>query len=1442
VCTPFDKAGPWDYKVYTSAYCVGGVVNKIYAQQDDTLAGLLVKYGADMTAVLNACEPSPYIITVPSCPAPPRGAGLDYEPPDVNEVRVVPAGPCYEYLSGTPTPYDDSHAFRIVPPYCAPNGHLLLGDLVGTSYEPIMCAYRPEPKDLGFPACGLAAGNPINIATGNKFQREDDYVGTGPLPLRLTRYYNSLDIGHEGAPFGIGWRHEYQRFVEYYGDGGQPLALAYRADGKVLTFRQNGTAFAADTDVMARLAQDTSGWTFTDENDAVEKYSSSGRLISITNRAGASVTMNYDTQGRLSSASDAFGRQLAFGYDGRGRISTVTDPSGRTYLYEYNANNAIAGVNYPDSTSRIYYYNEQAYTNFTDLPYALTGIVDENGERYASFRYNSAGQVVSSAHVSNGSEVNIFTVAYGTQSSTVTDPLGTNRVHTFQTIAGSSKSTGMSKPCNTCGVSASSISLDATTGQPTSKIDFRYVETTYQRNASNGRTDLETQRTEAAFTSDARTIKTTWHPNFRLPATVVEPAAGGSKTTTLTYDTSGNLLQKQIVAPKNDGTGGTITRSWSWTYTTFGRVLTVTDPTNRVTTYTYYPDSDSDVGRRGNLQTITNPVGHVTQLTSYAASGLPLTVVDPNGLTTNLQYDLRDHLTSRTVGGESTSYVYDGVGQLLTLTLPDASTLNYTYDTAHRLTEIRDGLGNRIAYTLDAAGNRRQESVYDTSGALARTRSAVYDELNRLSQSIGALNQTTAYIYDGNGNRTSITDPLNHTTTNTYDAFNRLTAVLDPGNARVQYDYDTANNLTRVTDPRGIATAYTYDGLGNRIRLDSPDTGTTTSSYDLAGNLTSQTDALGNTVTLTLDAINRVAIRKHSRAGNPDETQTFTYDSGANGKGHLAQLADPVATTSWTYTIQGRVASKTQVVGTVSRTIGLTYNGAGQIATLTTPSGQQVTYTYVNNRPAAVRVNGTLLVGGIVAAPFASLAAWQWGNGLYTFRDYDRDGRLSSWSFRNGATIVRNDLTFDGASRITGIADPIQSTLSGAYDYDLTDRLILAQQGSPVTLTRQYGYDAVGNRTSTSLNGAVSTLAYGQTNNQLVSISGAPPSGYLAGAADVSLVYNNAHRLTQVQSSGMPLASYSVNGLGQRVMKVGGGVTTIFVFDEQGRLLGEYDGVGNLIQETVWLEDLPVATLRPNGSGTPTPIAIYYVQADHLGAPRVVTRPSDNAFMWRWDNIDPFGANPSNDNPAGQGTFKYALRLPGQYLDEEIGMNYNYFRDYDPAIGRYGESDPIGIRGGSNTYIYASNNPGASIDPRGLITWKGTAIVAGANKFFGRAFGKYDLESECLRGTKWKVNVVASGWVAALTPITVTGGLTPIEFQDGLDWINPYVFTGDWLSYGASFATPFLGVSWGATWLGGAYASFGKSDYYGWDFTIVSSIIGTSHVLSAEPLCCGPCP
>ena len=132
-------------------------------------------------------------------------------------------------------------------------------------------------------------------------------------------------------------------------------------------------------------------------------------------------------------------------------------------------------------------------------------------------------------------------------------------------------------------------------------------------------------------------------------------------------------------------------------------------------------------------------------------------------------------------------------------------------------------------------------------------------------------------------------------------------------------------------------------------------------------------------------------------------------------------------------------------------------------------------------------------------------------------------------------------------------------------------------------------------------------------------------------------------------------------------------------------MIGEYDAKGSLTQETVRLGDVPVAVLTLAGP--------LYVAPDHLGAPHQITNAAGQV-VWSWAH-DPFGVG----DPSGP--FTYNLRFPGQYFDRETKLNYNYFRDYDPRLGRYIESDPIGLAGGTNTYAYVGGNPVKYTDPRG---------------------------------------------------------------------------------------------------------------------------------------------
>ena len=110
---------------------------------------------------------------------------------------------------------------------------------------------------------------------------------------------------------------------------------------------------------------------------------------------------------------------------------------------------------------------------------------------------------------------------------------------------------------------------------------------------------------------------------------------------------------------------------------------------------------------------------------------------------------------------------------------------------------------------------------------------------------------------------------------------------------------------------------------------------------------------------------------------------------------------------------------------------------------------------------------------------------------------------------------------------------------------------------------------------------------------------------------------------------------------------------------------------------------------------------LYFIHVDHLNTPRMVADEMQRV-VWRWEQQEPFGDSVPDENPSALGLFEFPMRFPGQYFDEESGLAFNFYRDYDPVVGRYIESDPIGLRGGLNAYAYAVN-PLLQIDPLGLM-------------------------------------------------------------------------------------------------------------------------------------------
>ena len=189
-----------------------------------------------------------------------------------------------------------------------------------------------------------------------------------------------------------------------------------------------------------------------------------------------------------------------------------------------------------------------------------------------------------------------------------------------------------------------------------------------------------------------------------------------------------------------------------------------------VTTYSY--------DGAGNLVSVENALSHETEITSSNARNQPLSITDPNGIVTDLAYDAHGRLIKRTVHlsgrDEVMDMAYDASGRVISITSADGLRIDYEHDDAHRLTAIKNGLGERIEFTLNVMGNRTQTKIKSSTGTILKTQSKIFDELGRLLQSVGASSQTTSFEYDDNGNVVEVTDPRTAVTGNAFDALDRL--------------------------------------------------------------------------------------------------------------------------------------------------------------------------------------------------------------------------------------------------------------------------------------------------------------------------------------------------------------------------------------------------------------------------------------------------------------------------------------------------------------------------------------------------------------------------------------------------------------------------------------------------------------------------------------------
>ena len=372
-----------------------------------------------------------------------------------------------------------------------------------------------------------------------------------------------------------------------------------------------------------------------------------------------------------------------------------------------------------------------------------------------------------------------------------------------------------------------------------------------------------------------------------------------------------------------------------------------------------------------------------------------------------------------------------------------------------------------------------------------------------------------------------------------------------------------------------------------------------------------------------------------------------------------------------------------------------------------------------------------MVVGEITWDGLLGVTGYTHGNGVRTEFRHGRDGKVVAIESRS---VLKLEYRYDALGRIVGLA--VDGRVS-RYGYDALGRLVRAEtpEGSLA-----YRYDAAGNRVFKAERGAdgrTRTQAYrypepGQGNRLLEVVTSADSAGGRRGEGvekrrytptgtpveidGLGYRYDSGRRPVEVQRHGVKVAAYRYNTFGERIEKVvysptrGGRVRVTYFLYDGHRLTAEGSPGGEVGAQYIYLAGRPVALLRGR--------ELYALHSDHLGTPRAATDEAGQV-VWAAD-YTPFG-----EAGITRQDIVLNLRFPGQYYDAETGTHYNYLRDYDPRTGRYLTADPIGVRGGLNTYAYAEGNPLALADPLGLAA-EGSLVVGGVDDstLVGRAINR----------------------------------------------------------------------------------------------------------------------
>jgi RHS repeat-associated protein len=682
----------------------------------------------------------------------------------------------------------------------------------------------------------------------------------------------------------------------------------------------------------------------------------------------------------------------------------------------------------------------------------------------------------------------------------------------------------------------------------------------YQEKTGSAKVKLEWDQGTGSWETVPSSVLT---PNLGDLTSEVNPIG---LTTTYGYANDDYKVRRLPSTVTRTGTGLSSSRTTTYTYDSYGRVLTDADGAGTITN-TY-----GDGAGGGDQRCLTKVMDRASAETDYQCSSTgdvtQTTVVVP---AVDLQSG-QNRVTTKT---------YDKLGRPLTVQTVDGTTtrtITNTYDHSGFLTQIEDKVqisgGSTTTRTTvrvaDTAGRLWKETLPDPDGGgpLASPQIVhIYDQVGNETDTTDARGKHWVKVYDGSGRVVSSKDPYNNATITVYD---------DDGSA-VSGGYSAGTPgipLTTVTDPAGVATKTAFDLLGRKTseKLGNPTAGTwlspTTYAYDAGGNVTSITSPTGVTTSSAYNA-----------AGEPTSV-TVPWLNPSTG------LTEQVSTTS-VYDTAGRVTS---VTDPKSHTTAYTYDGAGRILT-TDPPGTVGAWTYVYDK-AGERVT--------VTDPDSRVRHWT----------YDALGRLATYrETRSGSTNVDLSYGYDGFSELTTVGVPAYgsgSAFTQRFEYDSLGQRTRRYVTSGSANDESFAYDAAGNMTSAVHGSTTTSISYDDAGrlSTVTQSSLTTTNTYTANrltsradpAGTTSFHYDNYGRIDGITDplSGTQATNYTYNDASQPLTRTDpAGLKATRTFDSSGALASESvapSGGGSTLASYAYTYDKAgnVATLAqsfPSGAG-----------------------------------------------------------------------------------------------------------------------------------------------------------------------------------------------------------------------------------------------------------------